>query len=108
MARSILYVVHVKNQNPEQYIAHMDAHRAWINKHAEASFVLCGPFEDRSAGGMIIAQAESRDALDRILAEDPLLACGAATHEVAVLEVARGYLADALRTVIPSGAPQGA
>jgi uncharacterized protein YciI len=97
VARSILYIVHVKNQNPEQYLAHMDGHRAWINKHAEAAFVLCGPFEDRSAGGMVIAQAESREALNRILAEDPLLACGAATHEVAVLEVARGYLAASLR-----------
>ena len=97
MARSVLYVVHVTNQNPEAYLANIDGHRAWINKHADASFVLCGPFEDRSAGGMIIAQAESRAALDRILAEDPLLACGAATHEVATLEVARGYLANALR-----------
>ena len=97
MARSILYIVHVKNQNPEQYIAHIDGHRAWINKHAEASFVLCGPFEDRAAGGLIIAQAESRAALNRILAEDPLVQCGAATHEVAVLEVARGYLANSLR-----------
>jgi uncharacterized protein YciI len=97
VARSILYIVHVKNRNPEQYIAHMDGHRAWINKHADASFVLCGPFEDRTAGGMIIAQADSRDALDRILAEDPLVHCVAATHEVAVLEVARGYLAASLR-----------
>jgi uncharacterized protein YciI len=97
VARSILYIVHVKNQNPEQYLAHIDGHRAWINKHADASFVLCGPFEDRSAGGMIIAQAESREALNRILAEDPLVHCGAAVHDVAVLEVARGYLAGSLR-----------
>jgi uncharacterized protein YciI len=100
MARPILYIVHVKNQNPDLYLAHIDGHRAWINKHADASFVLCGPFEDRAAGGMIIAQSESREALDRILAEDPLLACGAATHEVAVLEVARGYLATSLHSVI--------
>ena len=70
MARPILYIVHVKNQNPDLYLAHIDGHRAWINKHADASFVLCGPFEDRAAGGMIIAQSESREALDRILAEE--------------------------------------
>jgi len=80
-------------------MAHMDGHRAWINKHADASFVLCGPFEDRSAGGMIIAQAESRAALDRILNEDPFLACGAATHEVQPLVISRGYLKDSLRSV---------
>ncbi|HEV8022809.1 MAG TPA: YciI family protein [Candidatus Lustribacter sp.] len=93
----IVYVVRVLNHDPDAYRANMDGHRAWINKHADASFVLCGPFEDRSAGGMILAQAESRAALDRILAEDPLIGCGAATHEVAPLEISRGYLADALR-----------
>ena len=93
----IVYVVRVVNLDPQAYQANVAGHRDWINKHADASFVLCGPFEDRSAGGMIIAQAESRAALDRILAEDPLLACGAATHEVAPLEIARGYLANALR-----------
>ncbi|MGA2396281.1 MAG: YciI family protein [Candidatus Lustribacter sp.] len=93
----IVYVVRVVNRDPHAYQANVDGHRTWINKHADASFVLCGPFEDRSAGGMIIAQAESRAALDRILAEDPLLACGAATHEVNPLEISRGYLANALR-----------
>lgn len=93
----IVYVVRVKNENPELYRANVDGHRAWINKHADTSFVLCGPFEDRSAGGMIIAQAESREALDCILSEDPLIACGAATHHVEPLQISRGYLKDALR-----------
>lgn len=93
----MVYVVRVKNENPEAYRANVDGHRDWINKHADASFVLCGPFEDRSAGGMIIAQAESRAALDRILSEDPLLACGAATHIVEPLVISKGYLKEALR-----------
>ena len=97
MAYPMVYVVRVVNCAPQAYTANMEGHRAWINKHADASFVLCGPFEDRSLGGMIIAQAASRAALDRILAEDPLVQCGAAVHEVTPLEIARGYLAQALR-----------
>jgi len=98
MDRPLVYVVRVKNENPERYAANVEGHRDWIDKHADASFVLCGPFEDRQAGGLIIAQAPSREALDRILSEDPLLACGAATHIVEPLHIARGYLKDALRS----------
>jgi uncharacterized protein YciI len=97
MDRPLVYVIRVVNLDPERYQANVDGHRGWVDKYSESAFVLCGPFEDRNAGGMIIAQAASRAALDRILAEDPLIACGAARHEVEPLHVARGYLADALR-----------
>lgn len=93
----IVYVVRIVNRDPAAYSANVDGHRAWIDKHADASFVLCGPFEDRSLGGLIIAQAESRATLDRILAEDPLVQCGAAVHDVTPLEISRGYLAQAIR-----------
>jgi len=97
MAQPIVYVVRVVNQDADRYKAGVDGHRTWIDKYADSAFVLCGPFEDRTAGGMIIAQAESREALDRILSEDPLLASGAARHDVAPLIISRGYLAHALR-----------
>jgi uncharacterized protein YciI len=57
MERRIVYVVRVVNQDAEKYRANVDGHRAWIDKYADTAFVLCGPFEDRGAGGLIIAQA---------------------------------------------------
>lgn len=47
------------------------AHRAWFGKHAQSGhFLIVGPYRDQAHAGMVIAQAESRAALDAILAED--------------------------------------
>ncbi len=97
MDRPLVYVVRVVNLDPERYQVNILGHRDWINTYGGSAFVLCGPFQDRSLGGTIIAQAESRAALDRILSEDPLVQCGAARHDVDPLEIAGGYLAGALR-----------
>ncbi|KGQ67240.1 YciI family protein [Gallibacterium anatis] len=48
----------------------LEEHRAWLKKYAEAGvFLLFGPYADHK-GGLIIAQAENKTALQAILAED--------------------------------------
>ncbi len=99
MALPIVYVVHIANRDMQKYAEVIDAHRDWVDKNvATSAFLLCGPFENRAAGGMVIARAESREALDRILAEDPCLVHGAAIHEVFTLQVSRGHFAHMLGT----------
>jgi uncharacterized protein YciI len=51
--------------------AHMKAHVAFLNKYyAAGNFVVSGRKIPRD-GGIILAMAESRDALEAILREDP-------------------------------------
>ncbi len=49
----------------------LDAHRQWFSKYAEkGNFLLLGPYKDIPFAGVIIAQVESREALDAMLKED--------------------------------------
>jgi uncharacterized protein YciI len=97
MAEPLLYIIRSTNTDLSRYDEHIDGHRAWVNKHAAGpTFLFCGPLEERTEGGAIIAQAESREALDRILAEDPFLINGVATHDVMTLVVTRGFYAHIL------------
>lgn len=46
-------------------------HRAWFGAQAAAgNFLVVGPYRDKSMAGVVMAQAESREALDAILAQD--------------------------------------
>ena len=46
-------------------------HRAWFTKHFEqGDFLLVGPYKDRGAAGLTVAQAENRQAVEAIIAED--------------------------------------
>ena len=46
-------------------------HRAWFMKHfQEGNFLIVGPYKDWAASGIMLAQAESREALEEILKED--------------------------------------
>lgn len=46
-------------------------HRTWFADYfKQGNFLLLGPYLDQAHAGVIIAQAESREALDKILAED--------------------------------------
>lgn len=49
----------------------LDAHRAWFAKYfQQGNFLLLGPYLDKARAGVIIAQAESCERLESILAED--------------------------------------
>lgn len=49
----------------------LSAHQAWFSKYFEqGNFLLLGPYKDIANAGLIIAQADSREALAQILSED--------------------------------------
>ena len=57
--------------NSDNAEALLDAHRQWFSKYADkGNFLLLGPYKDIPFAGVIIAQAESREALDAMLKED--------------------------------------
>ena len=58
----------MKQADGQQLLA---GHRQWFSKYVEqGNFLLLGPYKDIPFAGLIIAQAESREALDAILKED--------------------------------------
>lgn len=62
--------------------AHLDAHRAFLDEqYRRGVFVLSGPRQPRS-GGVILARAESAEALERVLASDPFHVHGLARYEL--------------------------
>lgn len=67
--------------------AHLEAHRAFLAEHyASGLFLLSGPRQPRT-GGVILARAESLDALQRILSQDPFHQHGLAAYTVVEFEV---------------------
>lgn len=58
------------------------AHRAFLQTYYDAGvFLLSGPRSPR-IGGVILAQAQSRNALESILAQDPFAVADAARYQV--------------------------
>lgn len=67
----LINIVVKPNPNAAEAAAQLDTHRAWFAKHFQSgAFLLLGPYLDQERAGVIVAQAESRAALDDILAED--------------------------------------
>lgn len=88
---TILYVIRLTNIDLREYEQQIVPHTDWVAKHVETgTFLYAGPLEVRKDGGMIVARTGSREALDRILAADPFLTNGIATHEVMSFIVTRG------------------
>lgn len=78
-----MFIVMLEYVRPvEEADAHMDAHRAWLDAHyATGTFLASGPKIPRT-GGVICARADSREALDAVLAQDPFHVHGIARFEV--------------------------
>ena len=58
-------------------------HRAWFMKHfQEGNFLIVGPYKDWAASGIMLVQAESREALEEILKEDVYYADKLALYDV--------------------------
>lgn len=66
----------------EEVDAHLESHRAWLDKHFQAGRIfLAGPLEPRT-GGLLLAWCEDRAELESMLAEDSFN-----THRVADYDV---------------------
>ena len=58
-------------------------HRQWFMKHFEAGdFLIVGPYKDWAGSGIMLAQAESRDALEEILKGDVYYSDKLAVYDV--------------------------
>lgn len=79
----MLYTVTLTYVRPlEEVDAHLDTHRAWLIKHAQAGRILvAGPLEPRT-GGLLLAHCESRAELDAMLAEDSFKIHGVGDYDV--------------------------
>lgn len=61
---------------------HLPAHREFLSaNYATGTFLLSGRKQPRD-GGVILAKAESREALEAILAQDPFQAHGVADYQI--------------------------
>lgn len=79
----MLYLILVHYVRPlDEVDRHMDAHLRFLRAHYDAGdFLLSGRREPRT-GGVILARAESSDAVERWLAEDPFHQAGVAAYDV--------------------------
>ncbi|MDP2846679.1 MAG: YciI family protein [Humidesulfovibrio sp.] len=85
-----MYLVHMTYVKPLEVIdALLPAHRKFLEANYQAGlFLLSGPREPRS-GGVILAQAGSRQELATLLEQDPFVAEGAATYEIIEFKATR-------------------
>lgn len=67
----------------EKQEAMFAAHREWFMEHfREGDFLIVGPYKDWAASGIMLARAESREALEEILKGDVYYAEKLAVYDV--------------------------
>ncbi|WP_410678250.1 YciI family protein [Avibacterium paragallinarum] len=77
-----MFLVQISLAPSDAVNALLDGHRAWLKQYAEVgNFLLFGPY-DNHKGGLIIAQAENKEALQHILTEDVYYHNGLADYQV--------------------------
>lgn len=57
-------------------------HRSYLDRHYTAGHFLISGRQEPRTGGVILAQAENREQILRIIAEDPFLAEGVAEYHI--------------------------
>jgi uncharacterized protein YciI len=85
----MLYLVTLNYVRPiEEVNAHLDTHRDWLVTHVRAGHILvAGPLEDRT-GGFLLARSNSREELERLLAQDSFAVHGVVEFQVRGFEAA--------------------
>ncbi|MET7301504.1 YciI family protein [Embleya sp. NPDC005575] len=84
----------------EDIDALLPAHLEWLDRHYAAGTLLASGRRVPRTGGVILARATDRAALDAVLAEDPFRREGAATYDV--VEFAPTRTAPGLEGLIPT------
>ena len=76
-----MFLILLKYTRPlDEVEQHLDAHREYLRRrYADGSFLMSGRMEPRT-GGVILAQANSREAAEAMLREDPFHAAGVAEY----------------------------
>ncbi|ADV66834.1 YciI family protein [Deinococcus maricopensis] len=66
-------------------------HRAWLDDHYRSGTFLVSGRQDPPTGGVIVARAQSREALEALMANDPFVLEGCAAYTItAFTPVKRG------------------
>ncbi len=81
---SLTYVAPV-----ERVDAALAAHVAYLDEQYAAGVFLASGRKVPRTGGVILASAESREALDAVLARDPFVVAGVAAYEVTEVAVSK-------------------
>jgi uncharacterized protein YciI len=76
-AVSISYTVELSEVDP-----HIEAHIAYLEKYYAAGVFIASGRKVPRTGGVILAQAESKTALEKILQEDPFAKANIARYEI--------------------------
>jgi uncharacterized protein YciI len=78
-----MFVVNLTYVRPlDEVDRQLAGHRAFLaRQYAAGAFLASGPKEPRT-GGIILARAASKEALEAILAEDPFLVSGVAHYDI--------------------------
>jgi uncharacterized protein YciI len=66
----------------EQVEAHLAAHRIWLAEHYGAGVFLMSGRKVPRDGGIIIASANSREAIEALVRSDPFHLAGVARYEI--------------------------
>ena len=76
-----MFLILLKYIRPlDQVEQHIEAHREYLRRrYADGSFLMSGRMEPRT-GGVILAQASSREAAEAIMREDPFHTAGVAEY----------------------------
>ncbi len=76
-----MFLILLKYIRPlDQVEQHLEAHREYLRRrYADGSFLMSGRMEPRN-GGVILAQASSREAAEAIMREDPFHTAGVAEY----------------------------
>lgn len=79
----MLYLILLTYQRPLADVdAHLDAHRAYLHRHYDAGHFLLSGRKAPRTGGVILARADSPEAVARWIAEDPFAQAGVAAYDV--------------------------
>jgi uncharacterized protein YciI len=76
----------------------LEAHRRYLDVCYDRGVFLASGRREPRTGGVILARAESREALAAILAEDPFHGAGAASYEI--IEFTPGKVAPGLEGLL--------
>lgn len=94
-----MYIVSLTYLKPLDVIdALLEAHVTWLKSQYAAGTLLASGRKSPRTGGVILARAAGREALDEILAGDPFHQAGAAGYEVT--ECALSMAAEGLEGLI--------
>ena len=78
-----MYVIFVEFVRPLEEVDRVaPAHKAWLETLRAAGTLLASGRRNPRTGGVILAAAPSREAIDRLIEADPFHVAGIATHSV--------------------------